>query len=222
MKTNVVMVRKLKNFEILQRTQDSMFNATALLNQWNKELRMSKEMMHFFDNEGTKQFIEVLEEEEFGIPRNSELPSNQSYIRTKCKTDKRGFKTPGETWMHPILFIKFAMWLNPRFEYHVIRFVYDNLIAFRHDAGDNYRELTAAASKFPNTDYSMLAKGLNYVVFGQHYAGIRQKATEAQLGKLNYVQKYFATGIDMGTIKSFDQLMAQIRMMYELEHKKIA
>lgn len=33
----------------------------------------------------------------------------------------------GEVWMHPSLFIKFAMWLDPKFELDVIKTVYDNL-----------------------------------------------------------------------------------------------
>lgn len=33
----------------------------------------------------------------------------------------------GEMWMHPYLFTKFAMWLDPKFELDVIKTVYDNL-----------------------------------------------------------------------------------------------
>lgn len=40
--------------------------------------------------------------------------------------------------MHPILFVKFAMWLNPRFEVQVIKFVYDQMLKYRNDAGDAY------------------------------------------------------------------------------------
>lgn len=31
------------------------------------------------------------------------------------------------TIMHPLLFIDFAMWLNPAFKYDVLKFVYDEL-----------------------------------------------------------------------------------------------
>lgn len=36
MKTNVVMTRKMGNFDVSQRTEDGMFNASTLLEQWNK------------------------------------------------------------------------------------------------------------------------------------------------------------------------------------------
>ena len=47
MKTNVIMLRKMGNFDVSQRTVDGMFDANALLNQWNStvdnpERRMSR------------------------------------------------------------------------------------------------------------------------------------------------------------------------------------
>ena len=45
--------------------------------------------------------------------------------------------------MHPFLFIDFAMWLNVEFKYEVIKFVYDQLIQYRIEAGDTYREMAA-------------------------------------------------------------------------------
>ena len=35
MKTNQNMIRKMGDFEVVQRTKDGMFNATGLLKQWN-------------------------------------------------------------------------------------------------------------------------------------------------------------------------------------------
>ncbi len=64
MKTNVVMIRKMQDFEVLQRTKDRMFNATQLLKQWNDKTGMQKEVSKFFELENTKAFIEVLQNEE--------------------------------------------------------------------------------------------------------------------------------------------------------------
>ena len=47
-------------------------------------------------------------------------------------------RTSDKVWMHPYLFIKFAMWINSTFEVQVIKFVFDELISLRCDAGDNY------------------------------------------------------------------------------------
>lgn len=200
MKTNVVMIRKMGQFEVSQRTQDGMFNATLLLKQWNDANGTKKEVKEFIRNDQTQAFIEVLKNEEFTNGDNS------PYLAT------RGNK--GATWMHPYLFIKFAMWLNPRFEYHVIKFVYDQLIELRHSAGDNYKGLTSAVSRLNNVNYSLLAKGLNYVVFGKHEEGLRQIATQDQLKQLTELQSKLAFAIDMGYIKSFDELVNELRRIY--------
>ena len=39
MKTNQNMIRKMGNFDVIQRTKDGFFNATTLLKQWNEFVR---------------------------------------------------------------------------------------------------------------------------------------------------------------------------------------
>jgi hypothetical protein len=218
MKTNVVMVRKMQDFDVKQRTSDGMFNSTDLMNQWNNKHNMQKNINHFFELSGTNEFIEVLEMEELNNIRNNERPESQAFIKSKCKTNKDGSKLPGEVWMHPILFIKFAMWLNPRFEYFVIKFVYDELIKFRHYAGDNYIGLTSSISHFENVDYGKLATGLNYIVFGEHFNGIRQQATTEQLRELNALQQQLAFSVRMGYIRTSDQLINEMRRIYDMKY----
>lgn len=211
------MVRKIGNFQINQRTKDGMFNATELLKQWNKETGTQKLINHFFENRGTKDFISVLETEE-GYIRNSEDSSvSATYVVI------RGNKSKGrenQYWMHPILFTKFAMWLNPKFEYFVIRFVYDQLIEYRHSAGDNYRGITSAVQRFDNVNYAQLAKGLNWIVFGRHERELRQKATEKQLQELSDLQKKLAFAIDMGYIRSYSELINEMRRIYHYKSHK--
>ena len=43
----------------------------------------------------------------------------------------------GEVWMHPSLFIHFAMWLDPDFETEVIKTVYNNLIKMEGTDNEN-------------------------------------------------------------------------------------
>ncbi len=90
-------------FEVNQRTKDGFFNATKLLNQWNKNLGAKKSIDHFFENQGTKDFIEVLQIEENLHTRNS------VYLKSRASRGENA-----GTWMHPILYIKFAMWINPK------------------------------------------------------------------------------------------------------------
>ena len=106
MKTNQEMTRRMGKFNVIQRTKDGMFNATDLLRQWNTSSGEKKEIYKFFDNENTRQFVEAL------ILEENLNTQNSAYLKSRGKN--------GGTWMHPILFIKFAMWLNPRFEVQVI------------------------------------------------------------------------------------------------------
>lgn len=203
MKTNVVMIRKMGVFDVSQRTCDGMFNATELLKQWNSVSGMQKEVSKFFELNQTKEFLQILESEE------NLNTQNLAYLKTRGKY--------GGTWMHPYLFIDFAMWINPKFKLDVIRFVYDQLIQFRHSAGDNYKGLTGAIQRFKDVNYPQLAKGLNYIVFGKHADNLRQNATEEELKQLTELQKQFAFAVDMGYIKSFDELINEMRRIW---HKK--
>lgn len=203
MKTSVNMIRKMGKFDVTQRTKDSFFNATELLKQWNKYSGQKKEISKFFELENTKEFIKAL------IKEDNLHTQDSAYLKSRAS---RGVNSG--TWMTPILFIKFAMWINPEFEVKVIKFVYDNLIAFRENAGDNYVGLTNAVTRFENVDYSQLAKGLNWIVFNRHEKGIRQNANEFQLNVLNELQKKLAFAVDMGYIKSFDELLNEMRRIW--------
>ena len=82
--------------------------------------------------------------------------------------------------MHPILFVKFAMWLNPRFEVQVIKFVYDQMLKYRNDVGDAYKELGSAISKIVSKKFMpaamcKIAKAINCIVFGKHEHEMRNK-----------------------------------------------
>lgn len=198
------------SFDVKQRTKDGMFNATELVKQWNKvEGNPKRDLSKFWEQRQTKEFLEVLmvDDEFLNTPK-------KGYLKTRGKY--------GGTWMHPYLFIKFAMWISPRFELNVIKFVHDQLIEFRHDAGDNYKKLAASASILSGVDYSRLAKAVNWIVFGKHAKELRQTATEKQLKELAEVQKQVSFAIDMGMIKDFDGLLALMRRMYNQKHSVAA
>jgi hypothetical protein len=209
MKTNVIMLRKMGEFNITQRTQDGYFNATLLLNQWNDKHGTKKEIKEFFSNKSTKEFINTLINEELSHGGNSPYHTSRAN-----KGQNMG------TWMHPYLFLDFAMWINPRFKLDVIRFVYDQLIQYRHSAGDNYRGLAMAVARFGSVNYAQLAKGLNYLVFGIHDCGLRQKANEEQLHRLTELEKQFAFAVDMGLITSYDELMNHLRRIWRMQHNQ--
>lgn len=101
MKTNQVMIRPMGEFKVIQRTKDAFFNATDLLKQWNQLKGMKKEVNDYFDLSSTKEFIYTIME------RENYDTGNYPYHKSRAnKGDNAG------TWMHPLLFIDFAMWIN--------------------------------------------------------------------------------------------------------------
>ena len=204
--TNQVMKRPMSKFLVEQRTKDSMFNATNLLKQWNEASGEKKEITKFFDNDNTKEFISALMEEEKLNTQNS------AYLKARGKN--------GGTWMHPILFVKFAMWLNPRFEVQVIKFVYDQMLKYRNEAGDAYKELGKAigkivSKKFMPVAMCKVAKAINYVVFNEHEHEMRNKhGEESKQYELFNMERQVAMLINDGFLHSYDQVIEYLRKKY--------
>lgn len=205
MKTSVTMVRKMGEFEVHQRTKDGMFNATSLLKQWNKGKR-GKEVNAFLKNSSTIEFIESLQESEELDTRNIVTVSKGG------NTENQG------TWMHPYLFIDFAMWINPKFKVSVIKFVYDELIKQRHEAGDNYILLSASGVKLKGYKFTEVAKAMQWIVYGKTGKNLRQTATQEQLTELNDIQKKLSFAIDMNYIRTYEQLILEMRKMYKIKY----
>jgi len=203
MKTNQNMIRRMGAFEVTQRTKDEMFNATALLKQWNKHSGAKKEIASFFKMNSTEEYIEAIKKDNMAI---------SPYLKTRGKN--------GGTWMHPYLFIDFAMWLNPTFKLDVIKFVYDQLINSRHKAGDNYRELSGTGRMIPNYNFPQVARALNYIVFNKHGKNLRQKASQEELEEMAKIESDMSLLITMGYIKTFDELISKLRELYSNKHMK--
>lgn len=213
MKTNVIMYREMGGLEVNQRTKDSMFNATSLLDQWNKSKglkgRKGKRIDDFLKLKSTNDFVDALRDE---ICNTDDSRYLDVYKSTRGKN--------GGTWMHPYLFIDFAMWLNPKFKVHVIKFVYDELIKNRHNAGDNYKMLSESGVKLTGYKFREVATAMNWIVFGKRGKNLRQTATQEQLKELSDIQTQLSFAIDMNYIKSYPQLIAQMREMYRIKQNK--
>jgi hypothetical protein len=194
-------------FEVTQRTSDGMFNATSLLKQWNDKNDSGKKLDHYFDNKSTIEFINTIISRENSNTRNSVYLKNRGIF--------------GGTWMTPILFIDFAMWINPSFKYDVLKFVYDELIKYRNEAGDAYREMCSAVAKIVdkknNTSIAItkVAKALNYIVYNAHESEIRNKqAEENKVKELAELEKDVTKLINQGFILTFDQLIKYLRQLW--------
>jgi len=207
MKTNVIMVRKMGSFDVNQRTEDGMFNATSLLAQWNKSKGLSrgKEVNDFLKIDKTKDFI-------------SEVEFRENHNTNKIVLSKKGKN--GGTWLHPLVFIDFAMWLNPSFKYDVMKFVYDELIKERKDAGDGYLKLSASGQKLKGYDFVEVAKAIQWIVYRTTGKELRQLASQEQLAEINDIQTKLSFAIDFGYIKTYPQLVSELRKMYRIKYHK--
>lgn len=196
-------------FDVNQRTKDGMFNANSLLRQWNTANESKKEIKDYFDNKSTQEFIDVLKNDE------STIGGIVPMIKSRAsKGENAG------TWMHPYLFIDFAMWINPKFKFEVIKFVYDELIKYRNDAGDNYVSLSASGVKLKGYDFIEVAKAMQWIVFGRTGKELRQTATQKELVELNDLQSKLSFAIDMGYITTYPQLLSELRKIWNQKNRK--
>lgn len=193
-------------FKVEQRTQDGFFNATALIKTWNSQDGVpQRKIDNYFLSEKTQEFIQtIMKKENLNTPK-------MVYLKTRGKYG-------GGTWMHPMLFIDFAMWINPSFKYDVLKFVGDQMIDYRKQAGDAYKALSSAVSKIvPNKArmkecFSLVGRALNYITFNTHSPEQRNNhGTVKEQQDLLYNEKYFADLIEQGFIKSFDELILAMR-----------
>ena len=205
-------------FQVVQRTKDGMFNATALLKQWNEQLNLhtqkngyvkKKDLDDYLSNKNTQLFIQTIQErEKLDTPKMVYLKSRAS------RGENAG------TWMHPLLFIDFAMWLNPTFKYDVLKFVADQMIQYRNNAGDAYRELSSAVARIvPKNEMKVkmrkIGEALNWVIFNAHEKMLRNKEGEEDKQKeLWMFEKKVASLINEGFIHRFDDLMNYLRRQY--------
>lgn len=211
------------NFNVIQRTSDGYFNATHLLRQWNENAKSKpvnstdlkeRRLDAFWDSTNLDQLMSEIAENELNF-KSQNFGDLKNALSKTCRGKKNG-----GTWMHPVLFIKFAMYLSPRFEYHVLKFVADEMIRYRNDAGDAYKQLSSAVMKIVPRDFmptamKKIAEALNWVIFNEHESGIRNKH-----GEENKQRELFHLGtkvtdlINEGFIRSFDQLEEYLRSQW--------
>lgn len=144
---------------------------------------------------------------------------NSPYLKSRGKYN-------GGTWMHPLLFIDFAMRLNPSFKVKVLRFVYDQLIQYRNDAGDAYKEMAEAIQSIVPANESVMRSikyvghAVNIVIYGKHERGIRNKqAEEDKMKELVELEKDVTKLINKKFIKSTSQLREYLLSEYRERHE---
>ena len=213
MKTNQNLTRKMGEYSVLQRTQDGMFNATALLKQWNSTSSTERKMDNYFNSDKTQEFINTIMERE-----NLHTPK-MVYVKSRVsRGDNVG------TWMSPMLFIDFAMWINPSFKYDVLKFVYDELIKFRNDAGDAYKELASAIVKITPkkeipTAMTKIAQALNFVCTNHHEREMRNQMDEPAMKEMVRLEQEIALLINVGHLTTIDNTINYLRNKWNAKYR---
>lgn len=236
MVTNQLMKREIEieigKFKVLQRTSDGYFNATALLDQWNENPSspsVIKQMEKFMALDSTYELKEEIKKREGKtvFPESSINSKFQVVIHSKAKTGQKGGRPKDNVYMHPILFIDFAMWLNPRFKYDVIKFCYDKMIDYRKDSGDAYKALGEAVAKIVQKEaihacMGKIGEALNWIVFNNHYPNIRNDhGTEKEMKELFMLEQKLADLINDGFLMNFDSVINFLRRQYEKKQPKV-
>lgn len=208
------MKRPLANFTVEQRTKDAFFNATNLLKQWNGQPDAAQRKMdNYFASSKTVEFIQTIMERE-----NLHTPK-MVYVKSKARSDRGG-----GTYMHPLLFIDFCMWINPSFKYDVLKFVYDKMLDYRNEAGEAYKELASAMQKIC-TPHEMkkympiIGKGINYIITGKHEHQLRNEyGTEETQKEYFLLERQVAMLIDDGFLKTPEEAVNYLREKFQRKY----
>lgn len=171
-------------------------------------------------NISSERVYYILKERNFietGLNVFMEEVEKQSLVKVMKKYG--AYKTVGRgenrtTMCEKYIWVMLALELNPEIYAKVVCWLADNLIINRIEAGDKYNDLCRACSKFKDVDYRIIAKGLNYIVFNVHETLLRNKATQEELKELDDLQKSLAFSVDMGYIKSFNDLHNTMKMLW--------
>lgn len=189
--------------------------------QWNSANKNNtKKIGDYLRLKETREFVKALMEEPEFKDGNSRLLESDDYkdFPKSIVVVTRGKN--GGTWMTPLMFLDFAMWLNPAFKVKVLKFVQDEMIKYRNEAGDAYNKLGSAVSKIVRKDFmpqamQKVGEALNWIVFNEHERNIRnQYGEEKKQRELYELERKVADLINEGFIKSYDQMITYLKNVY--------
>ena len=228
MKTNQIMIRQMGEFTVSQRTIDGKFDCTSLLNQWNNSNKNNtKKIGDYLRLKETREFVKALMEEPEFKDGNSRILKDvdYKYFPKSIVIVTRG--KYGGTYMTPLMFLDFAMWLNPAFKVKVLKFVQDEMIKFRNLAGDAYPAMCRSVCTILPGDIFQrkikdLAKSLNIIVYGKHESEMRNKiGDEAKIRELYELELQIAQWIDLGFIKDYNSLKSTLTKLYYRKYPNV-
>jgi hypothetical protein len=104
---------------------------------------------------------------------------------------------------------------------YAIKFVSDQMIRYRNDAGDAYRELSSAIMKIVPKDFmpkamQKVGEALNWVIFNSHEKMLRNKHGEEQKQReLWQLEKKVADLVNEGFLTDYESLIGYLRIQYQ-------
>jgi hypothetical protein len=222
MKTNVTLKstdRNLFGVVIGQNTKDSFLSVTDLSTAYERaKMQYGWSDRNVYDVMETSTFKErvyyILENQRFinsGFLDFIEKANSVGII--KVLKSLGVYKTTGArntraTYANPYIWVLLAMELNPMIYAKVVQWLTDSLIFNRIDAGREYIPMnTYITTIVVNPNYGRYATLINEKVFGIHQLGIRNNASADQLRQIADIEKQVITAIDMGWIKSENELI---------------
>ena len=150
---------------------------------------------------------------------NQGVPKTLKKYGVYKTTGARHTKT---TWCHDSIWILASLELSPLFYAKTVLWLKDDLIKNRIEAGNFCVALNKSIQKFnpDGSQFILLAKALNHIVFGKHENGIRNTGTKDQLKELWNIEEKMAFAIDMGYITSFEMLLSELRKIWHQRNQK--
>jgi hypothetical protein len=175
MKTNVMMERKIFGNVIKQRSDNGFFSLTDMERAGNA-YRIANglstiRLQTYFAKEETKDFIREIENR-----------------YTVAKIASRG--RYANTWGHPLLFIDMALTFHPKLKLEVYEWIQDELIKYRNDSGDSYKNMCGAImTRLSNkSNFRSYVKKVAVIIRLACKVKSWETATEEQLKKRDRIQ----------------------------------
>ena len=139
MKTTQIMHRRIFDGVVKQNHKTGWLNANNLLEIYNRKAKQlgkpTKKINAYTVNATSIEFFEEI--------------MNQENITTVYES-KKGKN--GGTWMHPLVFVDFAMWVSPEFKYYAMQWLTDELLKNRDESGDSYKKMTSSVASYLGSD----------------------------------------------------------------------
>jgi len=125
---------------IMEKENEMMVNATEMAKIFGKQVN------EFMSNETTKKFIDACLKKENSPFLEEGKSGNSRFLGIEKEEDLYTSKQKSGTWMHRVLALKFAAWLDPYFEVWVYSTI-ESLLFGRHVKREQSFERTISLQK---------------------------------------------------------------------------